>query len=208
MDIYASTMYEVKNRIKSITDILEENNTTSYPATNVEFMCLQIRKVLELISMASLVANKDKLEQAQSNFQKFWKADLILKDIERLNPEFYPVPILETPTFEAEVKTQISIKTDGYLTKKEFIKVYEKCGGILHANNPFGSKSDLKFYNEQIPIWLNKIISLLDKHLIKLADLDDFYIIHMKHENDDSVHCYNFGKIENNRFVMQDKSGN
>ncbi len=30
----------------------------------------------------------------------------------------------------------------GYLTKIDFLKLYKKCGGLLHAENPFGSNFD------------------------------------------------------------------
>ncbi len=81
---------------------------------------------------------------------------------------------------------------EGYLTKEDFLKVYEKCGKIMHADNPFGSKTDLDYYEKQIDIWINKIIRLLNSHLIKLVDDTNLYLIHMQEERDDKVHVYTF----------------
>jgi len=193
LDLYVSLMNEVKKRTTAITQILSKQKTTSFQATNIEFMCLQIRKILELISLGSLVANKKEFESEQIKYQKYWHAERILNDIERLNPDFYPRPIIEIHSNRPNVKNDLIDKTDGFLTKTEFIKVYEKCGKIMHADNPFGSKVDLDYYEKQIADWLNKLIGLLNSHMIRLKGHDNFYLIHMHEERDDLVHGYNFG---------------
>lgn len=86
-------MNEVKKRTVAITNMLRGLTTTSYKATNIEFMCLQIRKILELISMGSLVLNKEEFEAIGQKYAQYWNARLILQDIERLNPDFYPIPV-------------------------------------------------------------------------------------------------------------------
>ena len=62
LDMSCALMNEVKRRTQTITDMLRGRTTTSFRSTNIEFMCLQIRKMLELISMGSLVLNKDEFE--------------------------------------------------------------------------------------------------------------------------------------------------
>ena len=57
LDLYCKLMAEVKGRLYAALEILKGHTRTSYKVTNIEFVCLQIRKVLELISMCSLVAN-------------------------------------------------------------------------------------------------------------------------------------------------------
>ena len=52
-------MYGVKNRTHAVLEMIKGHTNTLYPITNIEFMCLQIRKVLELISMGSLVVNRE-----------------------------------------------------------------------------------------------------------------------------------------------------
>ena len=46
LDLYVNLMTEVKRRTNAINDILKKAKTTSYQATNIEFMCLQLRKML------------------------------------------------------------------------------------------------------------------------------------------------------------------
>lgn len=193
---YVGLMNEVKKRTTAIQQILSKQRTTSFQATNIEFMCLQIRKILELVSLGSLIANKNELEREQVKYQKFWHAERILKDIERLNPDFYPKPIVEKPSNIPNVKNDLVDKTEGFLTRAEFVKIYEKCGKIMHADNPFGSKVDLDYYEKQITEWLSKIIGLLNTHMIKLKGHDNFYLIHMQEERDNLVHGYDFGLMK------------
>jgi hypothetical protein len=156
-------------------------------------MCLQLRKILELISLGSLVANKIEFEKQQIKFQKYWHAERILSDIERLNPDFYPRPILEIPSSLPNIKSDLIELKDGFLTRAEFIKVYEKCGKIMHADNPFGSKVEFNYYENQIKDWYQKVIKLLNCHVIRLKGNEELNLIHMQEKNDDLVHGYRFG---------------
>jgi hypothetical protein len=196
IDLYIQLMTEIKNRVQSIADILNQKRTTTFQATNIEFMCLQIRKILELISLSSLVMNHELFEKEKIKYQKFWHAQRILNDIERLNPDFYPIPIITSPPIDKEAKFLLKEREDDFLSKADFVKIYEKCGKIMHADNPFGSKSDGVYYQNQIGIWLTKITKLLNCHKIKLADDDMFYLIHMYEKDDDLVRAYTFGRVK------------
>jgi hypothetical protein len=57
--------------------------------------------ILELIALASLAANKSIFEQNQLKFSKHWHPTDILRDIERINPGFYPHPVTEVPSMQA-----------------------------------------------------------------------------------------------------------
>lgn len=197
---YCKLMNEVKKRIDAVTNMLRGLTTTSYKATNIEFMCLQIRKMLELISMGSLVLNKEELEAIGQKYTQYWNARLILQDIERLNPDFYPIPIEEVPSSRSGVINDLQNKTSGFLTREDFVKVYEKCGRMMHANNPFGSQADLDFYTAMIPEWQNLIIGLLNCHVIHLKGVEDIYVIHMKEEGKDDVQGYIFERIKDSGF--------
>lgn len=195
IELYCNLMEEVKLRITAITEIRTKKNSTSFQATNIEFCCLQTRKILELIALSSLVANKKKFEEQKIKFEKFWHAELILKDIERINPNFYPNPIKETPNSDPQIKMDWQESKADFLTKEDLLKVYEKCGKIMHADNPFGSRTDLDYYEKQIDIWVRKIMSLLNSHLINLVDDTNLYLIHMHEGRDNKVHGYTFGLV-------------
>ena len=191
---YCNLMEEVKKRTLAINGILSGKYTTSFKATNIEFVYLQLRKILEIIALSSLVANKNEFEKREIKFEKFWNPKFIIKDIERLNPDFYPKPVKEIPSIKPNTKNDLVDISEGFLTKEEFVEIYDKCGKILHTDNPFGSKADLNEYEKQITSWMGKIKILLNSHVIKLLDDDNLYLIHMKEKRDNSVHSYVFMK--------------
>ena len=194
LGLYCTLMNEVKNRTFAVTQVLNGLTTTTFEATNIEFMCLQIRKILELISMGSLVMNKDLFEEIGQKYSQYWNAKYILSDIERLNPNFYPIPIIEVPSDQKKIVNDLQNKTSRFLTRDDFVKIYDKCGMMMHASNPFGSKYDYDFYNKQINEWLDLIIELLNSHLIHIKGIDGFYLIHMEETGEKGVHGYYFEK--------------
>ncbi len=124
LNLYCTLMMEVKVRIEIVTKMLKGKTTFDYSPITIEFLCLQIRKILELISMGSLVINRNEFEAIGKKYESYWNAKLILQDIERLNPDFYPVPVVEvSPKIPIAMKDLIT-KTTGFLTRDEFVKVY------------------------------------------------------------------------------------
>ena len=193
--MYCTLMNEVKKRTWAITQMLKGKTTTSFYTTNIEFMCLQLRKILELISMGSLILNKEEFEAIGKKYEDFWNAKLILQDIERLNPDFYPIAIKEVLSQDEGVVNDLQNQTEGFLTRDDFVKVYDKCGKMMHSYNPFGSHYDYDFYARQIVKWVGLIIGLLNSHLIHIKGIDGFYLIHMKEKGHEGVHGYYFGKL-------------
>lgn len=196
LDLYCQVMNEIKKRTNAINLMLEGRTNTGYNATNIEFCCIQIRKILELISLGSLVANQKEFANQSKKYQQYYHAERILRDIKNINPSYYPQPVIEEPANSANIKSNIIDLKSGYLTENQFIKVYEKCGKIAHAENPFGSKIDYKYYEDNLPEWRDKIVKLLNSHRIKLLDDNNLYIIHMAENRDEYAHGYIFGKVE------------
>lgn len=196
INLYCAVMEDIKRRTAVVWSFLNGKSLTIYKATTIESACLQIRKILELIALSSLVANNAEFAAQNEKFAKVWNARLILNDLERLNPQFYPKPIREVPGTTPGVKNNLQDITDGFLTKDEFLKIYEKCGGIMHSDNPYGGKTDYHYYDESIPKWMEKIRILLNTHTIHLINDDNMYLIHMKEDQDDKVHGYTFKLVK------------
>jgi hypothetical protein len=147
---YADLMDKIKRRTVVVDAFGRRSASTTFVPTNIESVYLQLRKILELIAMGSLVANKAEYSKVYSEFSKCWNASYLLRDIERINPEFYPQPIIEKPCQELGAKVKWEKKTDGFLTKNEFLKLYEKCGKIMHAANPYGNLCKSSFVFERL----------------------------------------------------------
>ena len=196
INLYCDVMEEIKRRTSVVWSFLNGKSSTIYKATTIESACLQVRKILELIALASLVANKTEFAAQNEKFAKVWNARLILNDIERLNSQFYPKPIREVPSAKPGILNDLQDITDGFLTKEDFLKVYEKCGAMMHSDNPYGGKTDYQYYDKSLPKWMEKIRVLLNSHIIRLINGENFYLIHMKEDRDDKVHGYTFGPVK------------
>ncbi len=195
--VYASVMEEIKRRTAVLHSFLKGTSNALYRATLVESIYLQIRMILELIALASIAANKAIFEENKKKFHKHWNLSDILRDIERINPNYYPKPIREVPSKRKGVKSDFLDIKDGFLTKKDLVSIHGQTGNILHARNPYDKNLDYAEYEKQIPRIMEKIQCLLNSHQIRLLDDHDFfYLIHMKEERDDHVHYYEFEQMK------------
>ena len=194
IDLYLKLMEEIKARMKAVRDIMTKKTTTSFEQTNIEFACLQIRKILELITMGSLVANQELLKSINADYSNYWDAKRTLSKIEILNSHFYPEPIIEKPSSrEGVINDLVSVKSD-YLTREKLEIIYDSCCNIIHANNPFADNINYDYYAARISEWYRLIMALLRIHLVKFKE-GEMYLIHME-EKDGRVHGYHFSQCE------------
>jgi len=54
---------------------------------------LHFRRVLELIAFSSLAANLNVYAAAQQKYHEHYNARLLVRDVEKVNPSFYPEPV-------------------------------------------------------------------------------------------------------------------
>ena len=148
---YIAVMEEIKLRTNVVRALFEKKTNAIYWATHVESMVLQVRMITELVALASLSANKSIFEKNRIKFEKQWHPKEILRDVENLNPNFYPVPVVEVALDHSIVGGEFVHLQDGYMTRDELIEVHGKCGNLLHAQNPYGKGVDYDHYEKMIP---------------------------------------------------------
>lgn len=166
--LYINCMEEARFRLKFVKDLPARNGTTGHQAIDQELVFLQLRKILELIAFASLTANREKYAAAHKKFATFWKAKAMLEDLEKLNPEFYPMPV-QKPTLQPDgVKHFAAV--DGFLTKDDFISLYDLASDFLHVTNPFSVKDPVIKMRYSVSQWLDRIQALLALHVMRLVD--------------------------------------
>jgi hypothetical protein len=178
-------MGEIRHRLSLVQTIVDGAITTGYETFDAELVFLQLRKSLELIAFSSLVANKDKYSVVHANFEHHWRAKQMLKAVEQLNPDFYPVPLSEPELLSNGVK-HIEPIPDGFLTKDEFAFLYDKCAEVLHAPNPFMTKDPVIRTKYSVTQWVSRIQGLLRFHLIHLVD-DTKWIVQIPDEGSVSL---------------------
>ena len=176
-------MKEIKLRVEVINLFLSGQLAAHYMPTTVETIGLQFRKVFELIAFASLSANRQRYSSVYADFAKHWEAAKLLKNLQRINPNFYPKPVVEVQTTEHPPALQaLEARQQDYLTQNELSQAHGRCGKLMHASNPFGTPIDYQFYQNQFPVWLIRIMNLLNNHQVHLVGEPGFWLFHMQEE--------------------------
>jgi len=189
---YCALMEEVKLRLAVVDYFISGQRHALYQPPTLESACLQLRKILELIAFGSLVANEHAYTSVHSKVSKGWHAADLLRELERVNPQFYPVPVVEIPSDIPHAILRHKKREGDYLTKANFPEVYGRCGVMAHAANPYGKGLDYAHYQRMLPLWRTQVVNLLNNHEIHLLNRPAMYVIHMKEERDDRVHFYKF----------------
>ena len=171
---YENCMEEIKARTKAVNIFLSVNCHAMDIQIKTESIALQFRKILELIAFASLAANRIEFEKQHKKFKSEWNASRILKKLEKVNPKFYPRPYKEKVLNEenGESILQREYIKSGFLTKDDWVKLYDKCSGIIHIKNPYsGEQSEgTREFLDSAPEWMKKIDLLLSCHKVQLVD--------------------------------------
>ncbi len=194
---YANCMEEIKKRTEVVHGFLRRELHAKYLQTTVESICLQIRKILELIALASLAANKAEYEKHRKNFHRDWNAKQILKTLDKANPQFYPYPSEQVISPETDKVVETKPITSGYLSRADYEDLYDECSDILHASNPFSSEQQkIQSFLAKTPEWMEKIRVLLNHHHVQLIDERVQLWVLMKAKSDGKVHVTEFGRLD------------
>lgn len=178
---YCVVMAEIHRRCGVIWALQHGTCSTPHVDTTIETTLLQLRKVLELVALSSLVAHKATYQSHHADFKKAYRPKDILDRLGRVHPTFYPVPgRLRRSTSAGVYELDLTaIPEKEFLTKTEFSDVYWRCGAAMHAQNPFGEPLDLDYYNLKIPRWMRKIAQLLQVHMVTLFGNERAYVVQM-----------------------------
>jgi hypothetical protein len=188
-------MEEIKRRQDVIRQVLSA--TISMPQMAAfEFCYLQLRKICEVFALACLAAHGDIPEVRTRLMQKTYNADQIMKELDRIHSQFYPVPGAQKIDLVTQRPIEVTPITSRFLTKEELLKLYGECGNYLHRGTIrqlLGSwEPTLDF--EKIALWNRKIMSLLNHHQIQTSQ-PDIQIWVLMHAEDGNVHWSIMKKI-------------
>jgi len=88
-----------------------------------------------------------------------------------------------------QVKHLIDV-TDGYLTRDEFVFLYDTCSEVLHTWNPY--RVGPRVVNTQRPLaeWVGRIKKLLDLHCVRFIGDPKVWVVQMQHPGDGKVHAF------------------
>jgi len=175
---YAGYMHEIKNRLKAVSktgmSISEGKPVLGFHPIAIEICFLNFRKIIELMFYACASAHADLgVEISRRISSREWNARRIMRELERVNPKFYPVPI-ESLSPEGETIR----RTTGFLEKEECLKLYDEiCGSILHASRELDWYARDEYGLAYINDWHNQLYYLLAHHWVELKDDISFAVI-------------------------------
>ena len=172
---YCYLMDQATARIDAIHQLLISPGLASQ--ARLESVCLQLRMLLELVVLSSLVSNKDVWGQSQKDLRNSRSIAKKVRELKRIHPAFYPQPMdAENRTDDGEPRARV----DGFLTESDLIAVYGRLGNILHAENPMGKESDYGPLERDAARWVSEVVRLLECHKVRLYHRpDQFYLIKM-----------------------------
>ena len=192
---YARCMEEIKRRQIAIDEILYERKTTSFKYTNTEFVALQFRKIFELVILASLASHQHLFEGIARKLAKEWQVTKTVAIVKNKNPGFFPTPIDRVPSANETAKDEWKPIALGFLTLDELIEAHGKIGALMHASNPYREAQSLGELESLFPSWRERLIRLLNNHLIKFPDDETILYVGMQNTETGSVHTALFGKL-------------
>ena len=167
-EIYLNNMRDVKRRLQySESQLHDFNNEQDYLL--LENAILHTRKALECITYASIAPNKKAYAKFRSeakktaDFRKDYHGAKILKQLGMVNKEFYPYPLVE-PKLVGMRQWHFDRQPEAYLTKNQYIKLYDRLGKFLHSDNPWDNDKGYLNLANDMPESFNKIRALLKVH--------------------------------------------
>lgn len=166
--IYLENMRDVKKRLRYSEAQISEFVSTK-ERLFLENAILHTRKALECIAYASIAPNKKEYSKFRSrakmaaDFTKDYHGAKILKQLGMVNKEFYPVSLVE-PKSVGPRKWHFERVKNGYLTKNQYIKLYDRLGKFLHADNPWDNDKGYHNLAKDMPENFERIRRLLQIH--------------------------------------------
>ncbi len=198
--MYCNHMQEIKNRSALVRAVLSGEKTLGAESHDYEVFALYMRKILELIAFSSLIANKDKYAEAHQSFAREWRVKNVLEKMEKIHPNFYPVPanIEMLPTGIRHLQEA----NNNALTKDEFGELYDKCAKVLHVWNPFDPAPRHVDFRLSPTQWIDKTRDLLNTHYVQMVDDAGFWLCVMQSSEDGKPHVYTLSPVEDTENLL------
>jgi len=171
---YIRCLEEAKHRLAFAEQFVK--GASGHPRINIESACLQFRKALELIAYAAIAPHRWKYEawrrpaEKPQDYRKDFNGRKILHSLAKLNPYSYPRPLV--PPVERDGAWHFEPFRGEYLTKKRYEKVYDRCGDILHADNPWGQDKQYANYMKDFPTYIRWTLDLIRLHTVIIEHED------------------------------------
>jgi hypothetical protein len=149
----------------------------------------------ELVVLATLASHQHLFEGLIRKLAKEWQVTKIVAIVRKQNPGFYPEPIDRVPAVREGAKDEWKPVKSGFLTLDELIETHGKIGELMHANNPYREERSLSEIESLFPIWREKLLRLLNNHLVRFPDDRTVLYVGMQSVETGGVHTSLFERL-------------
>lgn len=166
--VYTSSIGEAISRLNAADEFLSDFQERSMVPL-LEASILQLRKSLELIAFAAIAPDKRRYAEFRAtaekdpDFTKDYHAAKIFTALSRINPDFYPKPLIPAER-QPDSSWHFGVKQSGFLSQKRFGRAYDRLGKHLHAHNPWSGSKNLQNLSAEMPGIIGETRSLLALH--------------------------------------------
>jgi hypothetical protein len=115
-------------------------------------------------------------------------ASKIIAIVKKKNPAFYPAPIDRVPSAALGMTDEWKDITTGFMTLDELIMAHGTTANLMHANNPYRDELAIDEFEKQFSIWRDKLVRLLNHHLVKFQDKNTILYVGMQDSSMGQVH--------------------
>jgi len=166
-------MDEAKQRLEIIERALTPEAEASVGYIAVSDLCsVQFRKVFETIALGCLLVHGD-IPGTNKLKDDHYRADKLLRGLERLHPNFFPVPCMVERDSSGRLIKVLPAVAGEWLTKDVLIDLYFKFDQQLHVGKFKKRKLQAHPVDRESLAWiLFYSRTLLQNHLINLRDPD------------------------------------
>lgn len=160
---YCVALSEMRVRLESIGQLLTQETITHF---DTDLSALHVRKVLELIVMSSLAANRREIAAIASAFASKDVGE-VRKLARRVNPLYWPQPVRLKRAGMSVISDE---PLEGALREEDWGRAYGYVSGLLHVRNPYDKPLDRTRAPEALVQLRNELVRLLDYHVVHLID--------------------------------------
>lgn len=178
IDAYLEQLRDVKERGNVFQAFSRGTINAIYEEATVEVATLQLQKILELLAFGFVLACGEKAIPAYSSFVKYKNVKEYFSKLSEINQYFYPQPVIQDRNEQGE--TQWSYPApDKYLTPEDFAILFEHCERVMQPRRIGAEPMSLEQCKIANSNWYNKIVRLLDAHLVHPESSDVTYLFQM-----------------------------
>jgi hypothetical protein len=170
IDAYRGVLNDIGARLGLVKGLLRGPIDIAHQ----EWAAVELRIVLELIVMGSLVTNREAISKVSSVFKIKGVAEA-RKIVERVNPEYWPRPMIGSRQPDGTLRGERLVAGE-FLRRTDWGREHGFLSDLLQAWSPYDSPRDTEADVAMLQSLCERVEALLRQHLITLAGFQDAYL--------------------------------